>query len=175
MMVNLGLPVDQDRYINDRGRLNTGDDWENAFKTESRVVHNAKLEFLIIINESTRMNLKLAFVYSRTSDSGYLCGRGFPWGNRGHCDSMPFIQGQLGVSISDKTIVYCSRCTKNYSESDLHSIKKSTAVQLSAAGILHAKETYIMTVRVKNLYSQCATTYNFVVIFDLFFEKKMRR
>ena len=143
------LPVGQSRSINDAGKLNTGDAKENRYKTESRSVHNAKLEFLLIQKKLTRINLNLAYVYSRTSDSDYLFGMGYPLGRgegQGHCDSAPYSQADLGVFFPGTTIVFCKKCNKNYTETDLHFCKKSTAVLMAAAWFLHAKETSEMTV-----------------------------
>ena len=42
-----GQPTGAERLIDDEGRLNRTDSNENRFKTESRVVHNGKLIFLI--------------------------------------------------------------------------------------------------------------------------------
>ena len=149
MMSTTGLPVDRVRKINDGGKLNTGDKRENKYKTEGRAIHNAKLEFLLIVNEATRMNLNLAYIYSRTADSAYLCGKVYSWGQdhgQGHCDSKPFTQADLGVLFADQEIVFCDRCNKNYTEIDLYFVTKSTAVLLASGGLLHAKLTAKMTV-----------------------------
>ena len=87
------------------------------------------------------MNLDVAFVYSRTIDSEYTCGRGFPWGDQGHCDASPYTQKELGVTILDAKLVFCGRCTNNYTECDLHYTVKSTAILMAASGLLRAKAT----------------------------------
>ena len=145
IMIANGISVSRVRSINDAGSLNRGDRKENKFKTEGRNLHNAKMEFIIIINEPTRMNLKVAFVYSRTSDSGYLCGKSFPW-TQGHCDSEPNSQVELGVNFEGFRVVNCKSCTKNFTECDLHFLVKSTAVLMAAVGLLHAKESSKMVV-----------------------------
>ena len=87
------------------------------------------------------MNVKVAYVYSRLSDSGYLCGRPFPW-LQAHCDSSGYTTSRLGIVVEDGfRLVYCKKCTLNYAEVDLHFIKKSTAILLAARALLHAKET----------------------------------
>ena len=47
MLQMRGQPTGAERLIDDEGRLNRTDSNENRFKTESRVVHNGKLIFLI--------------------------------------------------------------------------------------------------------------------------------
>jgi hypothetical protein len=140
-----GRPLATTRRINDGGTLNTSGRTENRYKTENRAVHNRKMEFLLIQNEPTRMDLKTAFIYASTADSEFLCGKGFPW-TQGHCDSKPFTDVSLGVDFGTKNFVFCSKCTMNYSEVDLHFLTKSTAILLAAGGLLHAKETGITVV-----------------------------
>ena len=135
-----GRPVAATRIINDRGKLNTTDYRENRYKTEGRTVHNSKLEFLLILNESTRMNLKTAFVYACQADSGNICGKGYPW-TQGHCPTKPVGIGEIDVDFGDKSFVYCTQCTMNYTECDLHFLMKSTALLMAASGLVHARET----------------------------------
>ena len=140
-----GRPVAKVRTINDRGKLNTCDKRENGFKTEGRRVHNSKMEFLLILNVTTRMDLKTAFVYACQADSANVCGKGFPW-TQGHCTTQPAEIGEIEVDFDGKSLVFCSKCTLNYTECDLHFLMKSTALLMAASGLVHARETCVTVV-----------------------------
>ena len=78
MMKLRGLSVGEERFINDGEELNRSDVKENRFKTESRRLHNLKLECLIFKNQSTKFQFKITLVYSRMADSANNCGYEFP-------------------------------------------------------------------------------------------------
>ena len=141
-----GQGVPYCRFIDDSGGLNWSDVGENRYKTESRRLHNAKLAFLIFKNQPTKFDFLTAYVYSRMSDSGLICGLEFPW-TAAHCDQCPFITDELDAKVPiGKRFVYCRKCTVTYGESDLHYVFKYVALMLSASALLHARKTAFKTV-----------------------------
>ena len=141
----LGRDYGPIRLVDDKGRLNWSDPGENKFKTESRLIHNAKVSFLIFKNVTTKFNFIIAFVFTRMSDSDTICVRPYPW-DQAHCPSSPS-QRESGLpSIDGKQFVFCKQCSPSYGQADLHYLLKSTAIMISAAAILHARRTAIITV-----------------------------
>ena len=87
-----GEGVSYSRFIDDSENLNWSEPRENKFKTEGRRLHNAKLAFLIFKNNSTKFDFITAYVYSRMSDSGSICGLQYQLQPRA-CQPLPPVSG----------------------------------------------------------------------------------
>ena len=145
MLDLFGRDYSRIRLVDDKGRLNWSDTGENSFKTESRVIHNAKVSFLMFKNVTTKFNFLIAFVFTRMSDSESICIRPFPW-DQAHC-TLGLLQRESGLaSIEGKKFVFCKQCTPCYGQADLHYLLKSTAIMISASALLHARRTALITV-----------------------------
>ena len=128
--------------------INDGDRNERSEKTEPRNVINLKLEYLMNVCATTFLKFDIGNLYARTTDSKYLCDRGFPW-ESAHCKEFiaddvvvrhPFGPKRKYIPDGAK-FALCGKCDGNFAESDLHILLKSMAMVLAAKAVLHVKQT----------------------------------